>query len=462
MKSAFGLALFAAAVTAAPTEELMSDLPDAPAFDTTTYSGYLNTDVETKKLHYVFAESQSDPANDPIVIWFSGGPGCSSMLGFMQENGPRVIDDGEDYVKTNPYPWNQRANVLWIESPAGVGWSIAGTDADLDTDDVTQSEDAYAALLSWYAKFPEFLSNKLFVTGESYAGVYVPYLAWQIDQHNAAGAETQINLGGFMVGNGATNWDFDVWPSFPATVANFSIIPNSLYQKYLSSDCHAYFHNVYPATETEACKDVAKQLANLTIELNWYDLYRKNYDLAAASPRLGSTVIGGETRTYRRGMTMAEYTPWAAHILDSRSAHTRNGDYLSDYMNREDVRAAFNLDDSVPAWEMCSETLRYQVAEKASFWIYPELRNKYKLMFYSGDTDGAVPTYGTKQWIKELGWDVVEPWRQWLTNGTPSGYVEKYDGLDFVTVKGVGHMAPQWARQAVTEMMSAYIHDEDF
>lgn len=57
---------------------------------------------------------------------------------------------------------------------------------------------------------------------------------------------------------------------------------------------------------------------------------------------------------------------------------------------------------------------------------------------------------------------MVEPWRQWLTNDTPSGYVEKYDGLDFVTVKGVGHMAPQWARQQVTEMMSAYIHDEDF
>ena len=94
--------------------------------------------------------------------------------------------------------------------------------------------------------------------------------------------------------------------------------------------------------------------------------------------------------------------------------------------------------------------------------LYSQLIDQYQMLIYSGDTDGAVPTYGTKQWIKELGWDVVEPWRQWLTNGTPSGYVEKYDGLDFVTVKGVGHMAPQWARQAVTEMMSAYIHDEDF
>ena len=58
-------------------------------------------------------------------------------------------------------------------------------------------------------------------------------------------------------------------------------------------------------------------------------------------------------------------------------------------------------------------------------------------MFYSGDTDGAVATYGSKQWIKMLNWPVKEAWRPWFTNGQVSGYVEAYDGLDFVTVKGL-------------------------
>jgi carboxypeptidase C (cathepsin A) len=123
----FAAALIAGCVLAAPLVDKMSNLPDAPAFTTETYSGYLNV-TDTKSLHYVFAESESDPANDPVVIWFNGGPGCSSMLAFMQENGPLAIDDGEDYIKTNPYPWNTRMNMLWIESPAGVGFSYAGTE----------------------------------------------------------------------------------------------------------------------------------------------------------------------------------------------------------------------------------------------------------------------------------------------------------------------------------------------
>ena len=95
-------------------------------------------------------------------------------------------------------------------------------------------------------------------------------------------------------------------------------------------------------------------------------------------------------------------------------------------------------------------------------WIYRILQGKTRLMFYSGDTDGAITTYGTKMWMKELGWLITEAWRPWYTNGQVSGYTETYDGLQFVTVKGVGHMAPQWARQPVTDMITAFIHEENF
>jgi carboxypeptidase C (cathepsin A) len=177
MKQLFASALLAVASLAAPAEDVFTGLPTADPFNSATYSGYL-TVSETKALHYVFAESYNNPTTDPIIIWFNGGPGCSSLLGFMQENGPRMVNDGEVFIEDNPYPWNSRANVLWLESPAGVGWSYAGTEQDLQTNDMVQSQDALAALKAWYVKFPEFMSNKLFVSGESYAGVYVPYLSW--------------------------------------------------------------------------------------------------------------------------------------------------------------------------------------------------------------------------------------------------------------------------------------------
>jgi hypothetical protein len=201
-----------------------------------------------------------------------------------------------------------------------------------------------------------------------------------------------------------------------------------------------------------------------TSALNWYDLYRQTYDssLLKAEQRLGSTLVDGEEKNYKRGMTMSEYTPWAKHLLKEEGDDIILGDYVSDYMNREDVRAALNIPTSAPAWNMCSPDLDYNLQTEASRWIYDVLNGKVRMMFYSGDTDGAIPIYGSKEWIKRLDREVVEAWRPWYTEGQVSGYVEKYEGLDFVTVKGVGHMAPQWARKPVTDMISAFIHDEKF
>lgn len=86
-------ALFIASVDAAVDADKFTNLPNfADPMKTNSYSGYLNVS-DIKALHYVFVESQNDPANDPVVIWFNGGPGCSSLLGFFQENGPYLVDD---------------------------------------------------------------------------------------------------------------------------------------------------------------------------------------------------------------------------------------------------------------------------------------------------------------------------------------------------------------------------------
>ena len=105
------------------------------------------------------------------------------MLGFAQEHGPFIMNSGTEQWVKNDWSWNLEASVLYIESPAGVGYSYCqGENNECnDWDDDIVADNNLAAVLSWYLKFPEYKTNKLYITGESYAGMYVPYLTYAID-----------------------------------------------------------------------------------------------------------------------------------------------------------------------------------------------------------------------------------------------------------------------------------------
>ena len=89
--------------------------------------------------------------------------------------------------------------MLYIESPAGVGFSETKT---LHASDDSTAADNFAALKDFFTlKFPELLGNEFFISGESYGGVYIPYLATKILEN---AGEIRINLKGFLIGNGCT------------------------------------------------------------------------------------------------------------------------------------------------------------------------------------------------------------------------------------------------------------------
>lgn len=275
-----------------------------------------------------------------------------------------------------------------------------------------------------------------------------------------------IPLAGYIVGNGATNWAYDVQPAFPNTAFYFDLIPRALLDTFNSNNC-SYNNANIPVTNPPICDTTWDKIQDLTGGLNWYDLYRKVYpDTLLSGNRQGSSIVNGEEKIYKRGRTMYEGANFAKHMLDKDGKDNTPilGDYVSDYLNREDVRAALHIPTTAPAWEQCAaeEALTYYIGPEASQWIYTVMQNRTRIMFYSGDTDGAVPTYGTKQWLSDLAWPITSSWRPWYTDNQVSGYTESYDGLDFVTVKGVGHMAPQWARKPVTDMVTAWIHQEPF
>ena len=132
---AYATAAFPVADDHTANDDLVTSLPGlSPNPPFAHDSGYLP--VGSKQMHYWFAESQGSPTNDPLVLWLNGGPGCSSMEGMLYENGPfRIQDDGKT-VQLNNYSWNKLANMLYLESPAGVGFSWSPNKADYNNDDV--------------------------------------------------------------------------------------------------------------------------------------------------------------------------------------------------------------------------------------------------------------------------------------------------------------------------------------
>lgn len=186
----------------APTEDIVNyQIPDY--VNHTWYSGYLN--IEGGSFHYVFFDSQRDPDNDPIVLWLNGGPGCSSLLGMTYETGPFVFIEGTAQFQLNPYAWNMRANLLYIQSPGGVGFSKVSK-RGIKSDDGTTALDNYNALIAFMEKFPNLAKNDLYLTGQSYAGIYIPYLAYEIiNKNKLVSTHIKLKLKGVMINNACTD-----------------------------------------------------------------------------------------------------------------------------------------------------------------------------------------------------------------------------------------------------------------
>ncbi|KHJ85877.1 serine carboxypeptidase [Oesophagostomum dentatum] len=197
------VALFAAtALTwAAPAGDLVVNLPAlnfTPTFS--SYSGYLQASAYDN-FHYWLTESQNDPPNDPLILWLNGGPGCSSLAGLIEELGPFKVSDYGTNVYANNYSWNLFANVLFLESPSGVGFSFNIND-NVTTNDDDVAAHNYQAFVNFLEKFPEYQGRATYITGESYAGVYLPTLALKMlnDPKNFP------NFKGMAIGNGALDF----------------------------------------------------------------------------------------------------------------------------------------------------------------------------------------------------------------------------------------------------------------
>ena len=176
------------------------------------YSGFFPTTTDGSQgamLHYWLTLSENKPATDPLVVWLQGGPGCSSLFGLLYENGQFRFSGETDNstglptLVQNPYAWTKVANMLWLEQPVGVGFSYCLSDnCTCDYEGCPFGIDAYGFFVNFFKGYPELSKLDFHISGESYGGVYVPYVADSVLMGNQQGGNQKVNLKGILIGNG--------------------------------------------------------------------------------------------------------------------------------------------------------------------------------------------------------------------------------------------------------------------
>lgn len=171
-------------------------------------SGVVDVRADGSNMFYWLFDSESAPETDPLVIWLTGGPGCSSELAVFMENGPYRIDYWQD-MKLNEYTWSKKANMLFVDNPIGTGFSTSANPSMTDKSEKQVVADFHAFLSKFLQENPQFEGRNFFVAGESYAGHYIPGIAQDLVKN---GSDINANLKGIAIGNG---W-VDPYLQYPA------------------------------------------------------------------------------------------------------------------------------------------------------------------------------------------------------------------------------------------------------
>jgi serine carboxypeptidase-like clade II len=427
------------------------DFSELPAI----YSGYVTLNASAdRNIFYYFAQSEGNPASDPVVLFLQGGPGCASGIAFLTENGPLSVNPanpdpsspnctapsaaqtGIDLIR-NGWSWTRQANVLWIESPFGVGFSHSGVAEDYNNaDDPRTADENYRFLQLWYELFPEFKSNEFVISGESYAGSYGMFLAQKIiDGSDVALAK---RLGAIMLGNPVISCPY--WKTFgnDMQIDIFywrSMISLDMYMQWKQSNCSGTTANPPPH-----CQVLIDEISAMPGVYDPDNLY-------------SSDCSGNAT------LLVDPNRPGCVSIQTRRN----------DYLNRADVQSALHARVGTD-WQPCTNPpqLNYTTSWPNLLPIYERVKSvrpDVRILLYSGTADVAtVPGVGyTQPCIRQLGWPIVEKWRPWLIDGSTAGYVEVHDGLTFVTLKGLGHEAAgMYGGRTPYNMLTRFLNNEKF
>lgn len=402
-------------------------------------SGYLNV-PSGNSLFYWYFESHNNPTNDPVLIWLNGGPGCSSLEAIVFENGPANMDE-HGSLTTNPHSWNRFANMLYIDNPAGVGYSVA---ADFVSDTESASADFSAALKEFYRRNPQLKNNKLHISGESYAGRYIPVFTEAIN----ADESSPVKISSVMIGNGLVNAVAE-YQSYQPMLCGQGGRPSVLSDE----ECEQM------ADTTPICISAMQRCMN--------SLSRTECYLARVQCNGLQAPLNGRN-------------PY--DIRDASCAQSRTGmcypamDNVQDYFGQQRVQSVLGARTSGGQYEVCNQRMNnafYQTDDP----FQPTFHNVTNLLeqgtpvlAYHGDADIILNWLGGRQWTQALEWPgqsgfqaagrAPRDWKPEGANGPKRGEVTNFEHLTFLRVADAGHMVPHDQPQSAAFMAEAWLRGD--
>ncbi|CAL9130381.1 unnamed protein product [Musa acuminata var. zebrina] len=451
-------------------------------------TGYVNVDeANDVQLFYYFIKSEREPKDDPLLLWLTGGPGCSALSGLIYEIGPLEFDV-DSYTESllpsllyKPTSWTKVSSIIFLDSPVGTGFSYTTCKQALKTSDIKSSVDVHTFLRKWYVDHPSFIANPLYIAGDSYSGFTVPVVAQYIADdlfstyesfnsgiilmgNNAACdvigrrtirikmhdgiVRTLTNVRhGYLVGNPCTDANYD-GDAIVAYAHGFGFISDELYESTKNS-CGGRYQNPSNAECARWVDAVKQDLSGI----NAAQILEPQCSFPE-SPK--PNII---TADRRRLLEALSELPTSS----TNDPLCRNYWYLLSHAwaNNDTVRQALGIrEGSVQIWLRCDIGLNnytYDVLSSIKYHLSLTSRG-YRALVYSGDHDLTVPFLGTQAWIRSLNFSIVDDWRPWSVEGQVAGFTRSYsNNLTFATVKGGGHTAPEYQPKECFAMVQRWL-----
>jgi len=403
-------------------------------------SGYFKIEGSSNENYFFwFFESRDSPSNDPVIIWLTGGPGCSSMLALFAENGPCSVSNDGVSTEVNPFSWNSHANIMWVDQPAGVGFSYGDRD-DYDQNEAEVGEDMYHFLKAFFDTYPQYATQDFYVFGESYGGHYVPAVAYEIYQQNSQDSSKPINFKGLGIGNGLTD----------------PLIQFNYYAEMAMNNTYG----VKAVTEEQYTNMVRTTPKCIRL-------------IKACQTYTASCAVAQE---YCEAIALGPYEESGLNVYDIRSPCGDSSlcyDFspIDKFLRLESTLEALGVSQKSAAWNECNNQVNRDFTND---WmknfhtnLIPLLESGFQVLIYAGDADYICNWIGNKAWTLALDWSGKSGFnaaldKPWVVNGKQAGIVRSYEGFTFLQVFEAGHMVPMDQPEAALALLQTFIEHSSF